>query len=368
MLQMLDIAIGFATVMLAVSLIVMSITQALTSLLALRGAKLRLGIEELIRHAAPALTSTIEARQLTLATISREIVAHPLISDSAVTRSGWWGWASAIKKEELIPVLKAVLQKYKITDWDGKEAVILERWFDSFMNRVSQWFVMNTRWITVALAIVVAFAIHLDAAELYKKIRDDADTRARLSAMTATLLDQSPEAVERVEEAYRSTLKAFVTVNAASFKVTTVDDAVPLGTRQDVADWIGANTASADAIAGLVKSYNDALDTALKQTLDKSIDRAKTLSAGLAAAGIGTFPGAGGKWSLPAWSKVPGIVVSILFLSLGAPFWFNVLKNMTSLRSVLARKEDPEAAPEEVNSSAAHRRLPELSADATGAT
>ena len=36
MLEMLDVAIGFATVMLAVSLIIMSLTQAISSALALR--------------------------------------------------------------------------------------------------------------------------------------------------------------------------------------------------------------------------------------------------------------------------------------------------------------------------------------------
>ena len=40
-----------------------------------------------------------------------------------------------------------------------------------------------------------------------------------------------------------------------------------------------------------------------------------------------------------------GMVVSVLFLSLGAPFWFNVLKNVTSLRSVVAQKESPAGKP-----------------------
>jgi hypothetical protein len=30
------------------------------------------------------------------------------------------------------------------------------------------------------------------------------------------------------------------------------------------------------------------------------------------------------------------MMASVLFLSLGAPFWFNLLKNMTSLRSAVA--------------------------------
>ena len=62
MLEMLDVAIGFATVMLAFSLIIMSLTQALASLLALRGARLRQGIEELINQTLPSVVKELEKR------------------------------------------------------------------------------------------------------------------------------------------------------------------------------------------------------------------------------------------------------------------------------------------------------------------
>ena len=73
MLELLDVAIGFATVMLAVSLIIMSLTQAISSVLALRGAKLRKGLCQLIEQTAPSLKAHAEA-------LSRDIVSHPLVS------------------------------------------------------------------------------------------------------------------------------------------------------------------------------------------------------------------------------------------------------------------------------------------------
>jgi hypothetical protein len=41
-------------------------------------------------------------------------------------------------------------------------------------------------------------------------------------------------------------------------------------------------------------------------------------------------------WNL---SKLPGIVLSAMLLSLGAPFWYNALKDLVGLRPLLARKE-----------------------------
>jgi len=39
------------------------------------------------------------------------------------------------------------------------------------------------------------------------------------------------------------------------------------------------------------------------------------------------------------WAKLPGIALSAILLSLGAPFWYNTLKDLVGLRPVLARKE-----------------------------
>jgi hypothetical protein len=38
------------------------------------------------------------------------------------------------------------------------------------------------------------------------------------------------------------------------------------------------------------------------------------------------------------------VLITAALLSLGAPFWFNALKSMTNLRSVLASKQKSEKA------------------------
>jgi hypothetical protein len=224
MLELLDVAIGFAAVMLAVSLIIMSLTQAISSFLALRGARLRTGLWQLIEQTAPSIKH--HAKE-----ISREIVAHRLVSDTATVLPGRWQWASVIKKEELMPVLDAVLRSRDLTLDDVNERAAIEQWFDSFMTRVSQWFAMNTRWITVALAVVLTFTMHIDSVQVLNQ-----------------------------------------------------------------------------------------------------------LQGGLTSAGI-SFPPQGhtpADWLAVASPHFWGMMASVLFLSLGAPFWFNLLKNMTSLKSAVA--------------------------------
>jgi hypothetical protein len=45
-------------------------------------------------------------------------------------------------------------------------------------------------------------------------------------------------------------------------------------------------------------------------------------------------------WATQVWPKLPGILLSWLLVSLGAPFWYDLLKNLFKLRSLLAQKDD----------------------------
>lgn len=61
----------------------------------------------------------------------------------------------------------------------------------------------------------------------------------------------------------------------------------------------------------------------------------------LASLGVLTIPSSWPGW-LNNWGKVSilGTLLSALLLSLGAPFWYNALKNLLKLRSVIANKDD----------------------------
>lgn len=334
MLDTLDVAIGFATVMLAVSLIIMSLTQALASLLALRGARLRQGLEALITQAVPELAASAKA-------LSTKILEHPLVSDSAVSSTGRWGWATAIKREELIPVLKAVLAESRMAALTEDQQGRIEQWFESFMARVSQWFVMNTRWITVGFAVVLAFSLHLNSVAILKQIQSDSETRAKLSAMSASLLDQTPEELKVVEAAYLEALKQIVRASADQFNDVDSVDQATITIPANAHAWLSEHAKKPEDVEALFTQFQNAAAPRLATVLDKSIDRAKTLQGQLASVGIGLVP-EGHRFSDGLDPRLPefwGTVVSVLFLALGAPFWFNVLKNMTSLRSIVAQKD-----------------------------
>lgn len=345
MLDQLDVAIGFATVMLGVSLMITTLTQALLAAMDLRGRNLRNGLKHLLEQVAPELKA--QAKDL-----SERIVRHPLLSDSATGR-GPWGRATAVTREELIPILDQVLKAtgreggLSSVATDQREA--LSRWFDAAMARTSQWFVMYSRWITVALAIVVAFSLHLDSLSVFQQLRADRETRARLLALSGTLLEQSPGVVaetERVRTRYVEVLRALLQAERGRFQDgAEVTDETHPASRSEAEDWVEDRARTPEDGVYLTAAFNSRLDDSLNTDLQRALDRFNSTRADLSSSGLSIFPGKDHTYRDldPAGSHFWGILASILLLSLGAPFWFNVLKNMSSLRTVVAQRAGPAA-------------------------
>ena len=177
-----------------------------------------------------------------------------------------------------------------------------QRWFGSAQDRAEQWFQTHVRIVTIICSICAAFLLQLDTAEIYRQLRDQ------------------PKLVEAL-------VKSAPTVLQQGEPVTDATD-----TQQ------------------LLKNKKEAVDV-LRQTLDE--------------AGFDIVPHPFfGRWDkdpTPTWARalsLPrpiavylahfiGILATAGLLALGAPFWFNLLKNLTSLRPALATliEKRPTSAP-----------------------
>jgi hypothetical protein len=283
MLQWLDTFVGMVVVLLAVSLIVMIVTQVVSTILNLRGRNLKNGIKILVENADMNLKEYAE-------TISQKALSHPLISDTWSIRKEW-NLATTVRPDELKNILdilaksgtepwREVLQQ-KLTDIQSS----IDKWFDGSMDRASQYFAMNIRFITVLFSIVIAFSLHLDAYSLFSQISGNPEIRAKLMVSSDALLKQAE---------------------------------VGLGTTSQV------TKADIDKLEEQVNSIkgiqNDIINTKL-QLIPQP------------------YPGfLVYKFNRHFW----GVLAMAGLLSLGAPFWFNILKRMSNLRPVLAGKDEEE--------------------------
>jgi hypothetical protein len=317
MLKSIDVLIGLAVVMLALSMAVTMITQFVTTILNSRGRHLKRGLVDLLGQVDPALRSEVAGR------IADAVLTHPLVSASG-RRLG-----SVVHREELTTLLldlagpgggleddakqalRAALARNGIADPEGtlrniravslqleagnpeltasvrhtmailQEARVdytakINSWFDQTIDRVAQRFTASTRAITFGGALLVAALLQVDAVNLVNRLAADDTLR-----------------------------QAFVTQAAATHGM----------------------------------SAQPAVGTAAGPTPAAGIER--EYLAFLAENGVVAIPRSSADWAR-RWTVVNlgGVLVTTLLLTLGAPFWYNVLGKLLQLRSVLAAKDD----------------------------
>ena len=159
-----------------------------------------------------------------------------------------------------------------------------QRWFGSAQDRAEQWFQIHARMVTIVAAILVSVFLQLDTVEIYDKLRHE------------------PKLVEALVKAAPGTLQEGAAVQAQP---------------------------DADARE---KAFTD---------LKKNID-----STGFELLPNGWFA----RWPTEKlwWiNHLFGLALSAGLLTLGAPFWFNLLKNLMNLRPAVASlvEKRPTSAP-----------------------
>ncbi len=342
MLQYLDMAIAFAAVMLGVSVLVTALTQVVNAILALRSQSLLWGLETLLTYIDPEFKA--HARK-----IVDKILRHPLLSHTAGRR------ATAIRREEFIALLentmsdpsfsgaiKAVeIQRQALLKNDGsfrfaapeEYRKALELWFDRVMNRVSERFALRSRWASVSFAVILAFAFRLDAIALLEKFSSDAELRTSLVQSADVLLDHASDAFALSTSAYTETAVRLKANNVAAQQLGTPPE---FFTAAAARDWIRAQIGDSVRAAPLIRDYNKLLDAVLREKIGHWMSVADSIRSDFSGARFTLIPKPYPSWkSITRW-EIIGMIMSSILLSLGAPFWYNLLKTLSSLRPRVA--------------------------------
>src|SRR5262249_50814729 len=93
--------------------------------------------------------------------------------------------------------------------------------------------------------------------------------------------------------------------------------------------------------AAVLKSFNDTVDRTVADALKKQASDYAAVKADFDNTGFDLFPKNNrGRWGnrwYDGWEgHIWGVLFSVGLLSLGAPFWYNALKSLSSLRSTVA--------------------------------
>ncbi len=363
MLKTIDVLIGVSTIMLLASMIVMAITHFLMVIAQARGRHLRTGLTELLLQLAKKQLSDTEAR-----TIIERLLCFPQLK-SATGKTG-----TVVHRDEFIAIvlqlaagtgpvtldnvslqqkLQAVLKEGGIfnpqqtldsiqnlaeqiarinpelssslrhsiavsQEAAGKFITGVHTWFDRTIDRVSERYTYYTRLVTYGIALLVALTMQIDVIALVNHL--SVDDAARAAIINRAIAEQ-----QKYETAMHSAV--FAAPDAAA------------GLRSQPTDS-GASPAN--------NPPQPAHETAekLKQEYLKTRDNVAGYSRDIAAmSGMFAVPS-----SFAAWreqfrsSMLPGIFLTTILLSLGAPFWYKMLASLIQLRSLAAQKDDQQRA------------------------
>ncbi len=397
MLAYLDTLIGFAVVMLGISLLIMILTQMASSLLSHRGANLKWGLVTLFQHIPDCPVMNIPAHAEKLA---EEVLSHPLISDSIFSMKlplpipKWLAdrmkLATAINPNELVAILQDIsthnlVAKFKSDSVMGLSAEIaeliaetnpvanrrlsllggveafkeleiaqevplfkdalnefqgeagkLEAWFNATMERVSARFTTYVRLWTVGFAITVALVTGLNTVTLLSVLYSNGDFREQVVGSAPQMLNLAGKISPDISKDDATAMYTGLLVKALNDSNITADT-TPEGIDSESAasDWIGKHVIDPTQQTRAVKAFDTAFLN--QRTQDAVAVRALLTKSSF---DVLQFRWQSGK---SVWIQLPGVLATAALLSLGAPFWFNVLKQLTNLRPMLAQKQDADS-------------------------
>lgn len=407
-LQHLDTVIAFAVIMLGSALLITIFTQTISSFLGLRGTNLLWGLTTLLATADPRLkdiSKSVAEKVLTHPLLSDSVMSKysklPLIG-WLIDR---WRLGSAIRVEEFERALaffavdppagqgagaadqdstgltqaqreklKGLMEKLNaqaatdIRQLAGSLAALapekeaeaeklvgqivakaqssladLESWFNTCMDRVSQRFATQMRIATIVCSVALAFFAHMDAFRLYRQLSSDADLRSRLVASSDALTKKAGEITatngNAVPGVFNDAMKQLLQQDIAKDLTGPAPDCK---TRQDCEDWLRRSSKGQDAANQLVTEYDSLVQAQLKTGMDTLKAQANDIRGIFDRAELQLFPN-----PYPRNFKsdsIWGILTAAGLLSLGAPFWFNALKTLSSLRPLLSNRTDPDSS------------------------
>lgn len=301
MLTILTVIIGIVFILLLLSLLASTIMEMMAAILSLRGKHLLNTLQNMLGDKLTDFLKHPFFRQLSYASHNK-----PTLSFYSLPSWLSKGTFSTIVADLLQPDPgKSLEQKIQsLPDQDLKNVLLfllhqtdgsmegfrakLEYWFSEVMDRASDWYTRSTKWWLFGIGFVMAVILNADTIQIYQSLSVNAAAR---------------EQIEKMAEIYVQKHDSVPTLNLNAKKPAD----------QSMAD-----------LQDLVKSYRQSVQSPLGLGWNEQQVETNTLY----------------DWLI----KFIGFILTGIAVTFGAPFWFDVLKKLISIRGGGAPPPPPPAA------------------------
>jgi hypothetical protein len=233
-------------------------------------------------------------------------------------------------------------------------------WFNTVMDRLSDIFTRKTRVITVVISVLLVTVLQIDSGDILRQILHSPELRARLTEMSENELAQADKLFDNSERAEAALADLKQKHANDDPKTVAALSQVPshLTRCVDGRNALVDNTQKVDNAQALLKEFDDACQEKTRQAMGNAYDEMRGLRADLEKTNLHVIPTTVLHSRADWWNAYQephhllGVLVSVLLLSLGAPFWFNALRQLSNLKPAISGKVDAakQAAPNSVTS------------------
>jgi len=383
-LEHLDTGLGFAVIMLLLSLLITVLVQAIIAVLGLRGSNLRWGVAQVLTQIDPAIArhaQEIAERALQHSAISpvwkrsaTAIRADELtrVLDQVIKSDEPWhdpqakvalkrllddvlpgnaeltdkGEALAAQLATLVPAQAAAVRGVVVGALGATRKIVagVSTWFDTIMDRTTERFVVQARWVTAAAAFVFALALQVDSLQLLQRLSTDSEFRNRVVSASQSVLQRAEDVVVLTERKPLASQALKEARDSVGLETRAAAGDIPpnLVTREQGEVWLRTRVQNVKRLDSLLDVYNRRFDEATRVWVGELRASTGAITEQLRSATFqlvpNPYPG------LDEYLKEPrhlvGTLMTALLLTLGAPFWFNVLRQLANLRPAIAGKVD----------------------------
>jgi hypothetical protein len=365
LLHYLDIAIGFAMVMLIASALVTVITQMLIGMNNYRSQILGWGIERLISQLSPKLAPYAEE-------ISKSVLNHPLVADPSrplvaiPANPPVSDPANPPAADQGNPSVSKPVKKDKSK---AGSAIHREDFIRVLLELAQNKTLLPNDEAREALKNAIMEGLKGDPGELLKKIQTRAmelekelPGAARYVWQAQAIVDEAggqfvadvmawfDQTSDRLTEVFSKKAKTVSLITALCVAGLLPLDSLELLRRLSV-----DNSLTAQLVAQAQKELDKVGTATASKDLKKDIETLKDLKSRIDQPGLAILPA--GWWPEKVTSSknptdpakldlnkllltIFGVLLSAALMSLGAPFWFDMLKNLLKLRPALAANEE----------------------------
>jgi hypothetical protein len=232
--------------------------------------------------------------------------------------NGKISWGSSRIDDQTLSYLRSIW-----ADAQGDVAkfrVFLEKWFDETMERATGWYKRHTQFILFFIGLAIAILFNVNTIEIVRKLEKDPKLREQIIQQADAFAKAHPDLDKKI-----------LAHNDKTGQIPVSSQVVDTSRNQP--SVVPSSSSNLDSLI----AYQDLLfrraDSLLKSDIKKSSD--------LLGLGWQRNDGYSINWHYIIQSLL-GWLITALALSLGAPFWFNMLNRVMKLRNALTKTSSDE--------------------------